>query len=122
MVVVLYYVIREHCICLCSYAIKFYFNKFLIIRLPHHTSKSISAFARAFKNKESPKEADSEGDREVRLIFSLLWEILDTFDKFEIPYLPKIFTLLILCHIFLFTKSILLPMNVCKLLDEWQTV
>ena len=47
------------------------------------------------------------------LKISFLWDMVDKFDIFETRFL-----ILVL----LFNKSILLPANVVKLLDEWQTV
>ena len=56
-----------------------------------------------------------------RLKISFSWELLDAFDKFGIPYLPKIFTLLTLYRIVPFTRPFYY-LSVCvKLLVEWQT-
>ena len=49
----------------------------------------------------------------LKMLFSL--EILDTVDKFELPYLPKYPHPLTLYLILLLNKSISLPMNVCKI-------
>ena len=49
----------------------------------------------------------------LKLLFS--FDILDTPDTFRIPYLPEIFTLLVLYSKPLFNKSTLLPVNMCKI-------
>ena len=46
------------------------------------------------------------------------WKILDKFDKFGISYLPIIFTLRTFYLILLFNKSILLPLNMYKIVGS----